>query len=309
MTPETSRSDRDSRAGRGKPRGRATPVGSLYGYEVLVLGESTASGRAQAWAVPQGSVFTADPYEVFRARTEPYSLDSIVSSVAALTRQRELDRGAFEQTIERAGGDPRLVFQPFLLRRLVTDVIAHRPLPDDRIAEIPVAWLVAAERILMDVVADADRNTHAGGQWAVQSMAARMIQAQYHDQMARSDYVRELWITMQTVARAATFGLDLEEAYREKFGFSYSDLAFLSFAAFGTVAGQGSGLLDEGTWMTPVVAVNAATTQAYFRAVVLDYPGLKERVSASGTSADGYARYNRKLWTGGLGESVAYLPS
>lgn len=203
----------------GSQRGPAQPVGSLYGYQLLVSqAEFENPFEVHRWKVPAGLLETDDPEAVFVARTS-FSLDSIVSMVAQITAIRERDRSSFESMILKDGLDPRLAFVRFLLRRLVTTAIARRVLPDPFTDSVPTGWLLKGEQVLLDVAAVRDRNANERDKWSIHSMGMRVMQAQYHDQLDYFDYKRELWLTRRIVSRATDLGVNVEEAYRQLLGF------------------------------------------------------------------------------------------
>jgi SEC-C motif len=84
------------------------PVGSLAGYDILVLGERPYPDRWQRWEIPAGAIQTKNPAEVFEARVGAFSLDSIVSLTADLTRRFWKDSTQFNEKLGLWGGDRAL---------------------------------------------------------------------------------------------------------------------------------------------------------------------------------------------------------
>jgi len=179
---------------------------------------------------------------VFEARVNAFSLDSIVSMAAGLTRRFWKDRGAFDRDLRRAGLQPSAVFLPTLIRRLVTEAIVRRQLPDAVTPGITAEWFARAERVLQDATSASDYALLDA--LGPESTAMRSLQAQYHDQLNYDTFVRELWLGMDTVRRCAAAGVDLDRGFSETFGISYFELALLSFAAWSTVI-EGNGVIDD----------------------------------------------------------------
>src|SRR5207237_624120 len=106
-------------------------IGSIDGYKVFLLGERPHPERRQSWPIPGGTIETAKPEAVFDARVAAFTLDSVVSLAATLTRAYWRDRAPFRQGPgATAGKRVGAEFAPSLLRRLVTRAIARRVLPD-----------------------------------------------------------------------------------------------------------------------------------------------------------------------------------
>ena len=249
-------------------------VGTLYGYQLLVQPSEYDNPYAvHKWAVPRGTLKTDDPTKVFGERTA-FSLDSIVSLVAFLTGLRLRDRKAFDDIIVKEGFDPRTTFTPHLMRRLVTLAVAGRDLPDQCAEAITPEWLLRAEQVLMDMAAIKDREARRRG--SVSSLAMRVLQDQFHDQLDFSHYKRELWLNRSTVAEAQSAGLDLEKAYEEAYGFTYSELAFLSFAAYSTLAAKDGVTIEPSNWnRNNVTKISRERLDSFFKACSADYLAFK----------------------------------
>lgn len=264
-------------------------VGSFGGYDVHVLGERPRPDLRQRWPIPHGTLETADPEEVFRARVEPFSLDSIVSLTAELTRQIWKDSAKFKEAVERAGRRPGTVFLPFLLRRLVTQAIAGRSLTDTAEEVVDVLGLAAAERILIDIAAVRDRQARSTGD--IGSVAMRLLQAQFHDQLGSESYMRELWLNLKTVEGCLAAGLDLDAVYKAHFGLTYQELAALCFAAHAHVT-EGNGVIDTNLWFdNRVVDVGNEVVDAFFQLTVSDYQKFQEIARTAEYSEPGFEPY------------------
>jgi len=160
-----------ARADRGIDRSKALDdsSGVLLGKQIVTYGERNDPYRFQRWNVPGGSLRTDNPTEVFRARVKPYSLDSIVSAAARLTRDRARDERGFINRLHDAGMT-RATFAPFIIRQLVTRAIAEHDLPDTATSEIGARAFHNAEAVLMDVAAVAvvfpkTRDSKNAGRW------------------------------------------------------------------------------------------------------------------------------------------------
>lgn len=267
-------------------------AGALLGKHFVTIGEKQEPTKRQRWRVPGGTIVTDDATEVFRARVEPFSLDSIVSRAAGLTRQRVRDEREFQGRL-RSSGVSIATFSPFLLRRLVTGAISARSLPDTSEKTIGVTDLQSAEQALMDVVATADR--HAGDDSAaLWSLAMRQLQSQYYDQLGEGAYIRELWLGRRVIERAAESGLDIDDYYRRALGLTHTDLAVLSFTAFATIIGdESTGLLDPTTWIseTSPLKVDPDIVRAFFDVTAIDYQGIQERAGHRAVVRPGYEPY------------------
>ena len=268
-------------------------VGSLYGYQIIVQeGEYEDPYTTHKWKVPTGNLETDDPNKVFLARTA-FSLDSIVTGVASLTAERLRDRKAVESKIAKAGFDPRTTFMTFLMRRLVTQVIAHRELPDGCKGDISPFWLLKAEQVLMDMTAAQDRAANTSRPASTHSLGMRILQAQYHDQLDYSGYKRELWLNRRTVEEARSLGLDLEGVYRKAYGLSYSELAFLSFAAFSTLAAKAGNTIEPSTWdRMKTTRIAPDQIDAFFNACSTDYAAFKSNATVREVAPQGYDIYS-----------------
>jgi hypothetical protein len=168
------------------------------------------------------------------------------------------------------GRRPGTVFLPFLLRRLVTQAISKRILPDTETRVIDANWLARAEAVLMDVVGVSDRQLR--GQPEAGSLAMRTLQSQFHDQLSFETYVRELWLNLTTVERCLASGLDLDAAYKRSLGISYTELAALSFAAWALVTEGGDGVINRDIWnRNEVVNIDVRAIDAFFSLCSRDY--------------------------------------
>lgn len=112
---------------------------------------------------------------------------------------------------------------------------------------------------------------------SVSSLAMRVLQDQFHDQLDFSHYKREIWLNRSTVAEAMAAGLDLDRAYDAAFGFSYTELAFLSFAAHSTLTAKDGQTIEPSTWnRRNVTKIPQERLDAFFRACSADYGAFKE---------------------------------
>ena len=105
---------RPKRRSERPPRSARTGVardssGEILGKQIIVYGERKEPFSHQRWAVPGGSLVTSDPAEVFRARVEPFSLDSIVNAAATITRIRDRDESGFVELLHEKGDNARNV--------------------------------------------------------------------------------------------------------------------------------------------------------------------------------------------------------
>jgi hypothetical protein len=267
-----------------------TPAGSVAGYQLLPLGERPHPDRWQRWEIPDGIIETRDPLEVFKARAGAFALDSIISLTAGLTRLYWRDRSRFNEEVQVAGLEPGTVFFPFLLRRLATQAIAYRQLPDTETRVIDISWLARAERVLIDVAAVSDRQLR--GQPEGGSLAMRLLQSQFHDQLDYQTYVRELWLNLATVERCSARGLDLEIAYRAFFGISYSELAALSFATWALVSEGDDGVVNRDIWNKDnVVRIDAEVIDAFFTLCSRDYDQFQAEAGNSIYTEPGFEPY------------------
>lgn len=258
----------------------------------MVYGERENPYKLQRWRVPGGSLVTSDPAEVFQARVEPFSLDSIVSVAAMMTRMRGRDESGFVEMLHDAG-DTRATFHPSIVRRVVTRAIAERELPDAPERTITAAEFRSAEEVLMDIGAAADRLPDDADPLDRWSALMRIVQHSNHDQLGYGTYVRELWLNRQVVARASDRGVDLEDAYRRKLGLTYSELALLSFAAYAEVMSEEStGVLDRDGWAaSEALSVDADTVSTFYDAVSLDYWGFKQWATNPTVVEEGFEAY------------------
>ena len=267
--------------------------GALLGKYIITYGEKKEPYKYQRWDVPGGRLCTSDPDEVFRARVEPYSLDSIVTAAAALTRTRDRDESDFVEQL-RGAGATRATFHPYIIRRVVTRAITERELPDTATEKMGARAFQSAETVLMDIGSVADRIADEADPLDLWAMAMRVFQHQYHDQLGYRAYVRELWLSFRVVERASELGVDLEEAYRRRLGLTYSELAMLSVAAYASVIGENSaGVLDRESWLSPrsAFSVRPEAVPAFFNVVALDYAGVKEWARHPAVSQEGFEEY------------------
>ena len=257
-----------------------------------MYGERTEPFKRQRWPVPGGSLITSDPAEVFRARVEPFSLDSIVNAAATITRIRDRDESGFVDLLHDAG-DTRATFHPSIVRRVVTRAIAERELPDTAERSITAAEFRSAEAVLMDIGAAADRLPGDADPLDMWSALMRIVQHSAHDQLGYMAYVRELWLNRRVVARASALGVDLEEAYRTEFGLTYSELAVLSMAAYAEVISENSnGVLDRDRWdLGTALSIDSEAVAAFFDSGSLDYARFKAWATDSGVVEEGFEAY------------------
>ena len=268
----------------------ADASGEILGKPIIVYGEREDPFKRQRWRIPGGSLVTADPAEVFRARVKPFSLDSIVNAAATITRMRGRDESGFV-TMLRNAGETRATFHPSIVRRVVTQAIVERELPDTAERVITATEFRSAEHVLMDIGAAADRLPDDADPLDILSALMRLFQHYTHDQLGYDTYVRELWLNRRVVARASQLGVDLEEAYRRKFGLTYSELAVLSFAAYaGVISEESTGVLDRDKWELGE-AVSAETMSAFFDATSLDYHGFKQWATDPSVVEEGFEAY------------------
>ena len=267
--------------------------GALLGKHLITYREKREPYKLQRWDVPGGSLLTEDPGEVFRARVEPYSLDSIVIAAAALTLARDRDESSFVEELHREGVT-RATFHPSIVRRVVTRAIAERELPDTATEKIRARAFQDAEAVLMDIGAAADRLPDDADPLHLWSMAMRLFQHQYHDQLGYGSYIRELWLNLRVGKRAAELGVDLEEAYRTEFGLTYSEFAMLSFAAYATVIDENApSVLDSENWPVPrsTLSIGPEAFAAFFNNAGLDYAGVKAWAKHPEVSQEGFEAY------------------
>ncbi|MGI8927295.1 MAG: hypothetical protein ACR2HN_11715 [Tepidiformaceae bacterium] len=231
---------------------------------------------------------TTEPSEAFDALVGTFSLDSIVNAVAGLSRARMAEIGDWDQKVLNAGVHPAALGW-FLLRRLVTEAIVRRPLPDTATDVVDARWLMVATEALMDMGAKADSELLDDTQerWA---RARRMLQAQYHDQLDHRFYLRELCLAMEVIDSLRVRNVDLEAAYLDALGITFSDFAVLSLAAHATIAGEDStGLLDRNSWTgASTVRIDPNRVAAYFAVTVGTYRAVQDRITNDRTSAVGY---------------------
>lgn len=293
---------RKRRRGRGRPKRKsersarapipADAAGEILGKHVIVYGERENPYKLQRWRVPGGSLVTSDPAEVFRARVAPFSLDSIVNAAATITRIRGGDESGFVEMLHDAG-NTRATFHPSIVRRVVTRAIVERELPDTAKRTITASQFRSAEEVLMDIGAAADQLPDDPDPLDMWSALMRIVQHSNHDQLGYGTYVRELWLNRQVVARASECAVDLEDAYRRKFGLTYSELAVLSFAAYAEVMSEEStGVLDKDRWAAgEALSMDADTISTFFDAVSLDYGGFKQWATNPNVVEEGFEAY------------------
>ena len=284
------RSERSARSvGAGIP---ADASGEILGKHIIVYGEREDPFKRQRWRIPGGSLVTSDPAEVFRARVELFSLDSIVNAAATITRMRGRDESGFVEMLHDAG-DTQATFHPSIVRRVVTRAIVERELPDTAKRTITAAEFRSAEEVLMDIGASADRLPDDADPLDIWSALMRIVQHYTHDQLGYGTYVRELWLNRQVVARASERGVDFEDAYRRKFGLTYSELAVLSFAAYAEVISEEStGVLDRDGWdLGEALSMDPDTINAFFDDTSLDYCGFKQWATNPNVVEEGFEAY------------------
>ena len=257
---------------------------------MLVKGEHDDPLKVNKWKTPNGLIETDDPRSVFDARTL-FSLDSIVSKASILSHLRQKDYSGFAEKLRKAGHDPSVTFLPFLMRRLVTDAIARRTLPDTSTQPISDHWLLMAESVLMDIVSVADRKLKVD-EWSTHSMAMRMMQAQYHDQLDYGFYKRELWLNQETVKRCLSLGLDLDDLYEKTYGLRYSELAALSFAVYATAAGTQGATFDRTTWnKNHVIDLPEQRISVFFDLCAVSYQEFQKHASNPTVAPQDYESY------------------
>ena len=184
----------------------AEPVGSVLGYEILLKGEAQHPSKLRSWELPGGlSVATDDVEGVLDRRLTPFKLDSIVALVGRLTALRLWSYAEFSETVSRVGYDPQLTFSPFLLRRVVREAITRRPVPDGSRRAIRPSELKAAEDAAWEWFPPRDREARTSVDAVL--LFLRMLQAQYHDQLGFSHYVRETAIALTLSTRPGHAGL------------------------------------------------------------------------------------------------------
>ena len=222
------------------------PVGSLYGYKIVLRGMRDIPGVPRARRLPSGLVaVTGDRDAIVNAQLAPFSLDSIVSLTASVTAARLTRYEKFAEGVAQYGWDPQVTFLPFTLRRLVLEAIRRRPLPDVATRSIAVRDLLRAEEAVWDHLPAVD--LAAGkSQDEIQALALRTLQAQYSDQLGYVYYQQELSLALDTVGEAKRLGCDLDGMFRMSYGLTFSDMAFASFALFSTVAAKSPAQFDLG---------------------------------------------------------------
>ena len=267
-------------------------AGSLLGKQIIVYGEKLHPRKPQRWRVPGGSLYTDTPAEVFRARVAPFSLDSIVIAAATLTGMRARDELRFVTTMRDAGGT-RAWFHPTIVRRLVTQAIADRVLPDTADLVISADAFLGAEQALMDMISAADQfgdSNDVGDVWA---SAMRAAQHNARNHLGLDTWARELWLNRSVIERASALNIDLDQAYHNKFGITYSEMAILTMMAYIDITNANShGFLHGDHWPWGLeVSGDPAIVNGFFKAMSLDYPRFQKLAADPMVGEDGFESY------------------
>ena len=275
------------------PRGGARELsGEILGKQVIVYGEQSHPSAPQRYHAPGGSLFTSDMTEVFRARTAPFSLDSIVVAAATLTGMRARNESWFVSAL-RAMSGTRATFHPTVVRRVVTRAIVERQLPDTADLVITTKEFESAELAAISVQATADQFLDGADPNLVWASVMRIAQYNAHDQSRDEAYARELWLNRIVIEKAAALDVDVDAAYRKEFGLTYSELAMLSFAAYVELIDEGSaGTLERNNWrLGAALFDDPKIASAFFELVSLDYADFKKRAAHPDVVEEGFETY------------------
>ncbi len=268
----------------------ADPVGSVLGYDILLKGEAEHPRQLRAWELPGGlSVATDDAEAVLDHRLTPFTLDSIVALVGQLTAMWLWSYGEFSEALSGSGHDPRLTLSPFLLRRVVREAITRRPVPDGSHRAIGLPELKAAEDAAWEWFPPRDRETRTSADAVL--LFLRMLQAQYHDQLGFSNYVRETAIALHTIDEARARGLDLSSHYRETYGCTFEDITVLSLTLSSAIATNPGITFSPSAVDLSFMNIPDEVVRAYWTHCASSYGEFKERASSPEVSMPGYETY------------------
>ena len=272
----------------------AKPVGSLYGYQILLAGTRGPINRLRRVSLAKGLVIvTADPATAVQARLSPYTLDSIAGAVAQLSVGRLTKDEEFRNAVEGRGWDADITFRPVTLRRLMDAAVRGRGLPDEATRPVTVEILKAAEDGLHDVLprADAEANKTKA---EIDAMALRALQVQFADQLGFYQYHQEVAVCLQTIAAARERGLDLDDVFRRAYGCSFGDITFVTFGMFAEAAAARDGAqfnprdLNKGRQIRNLAD---ATVEAVWDHCAMTYEEYKSRLDVPSVLVSGYEAY------------------
>lgn len=224
-------------------------VGSVFGYHVGLYGDARGKrGTPFRYDVPGGHLITSSGEDLFKARVAPFSLESIVLTVAAVSRiEHQWGYGAMQAHLSASGRNP-FALQTSLLRRLVTESIVARELPDAATEAMGIDEMMAATEALMLWTEVA--HPQFDDSYPVDASLMRLLQNQYHDQLSETHFIQELWLALETITEASRLGLDVQASYEDALGITFSELAALSFATYATLTESGGFALgiDPTSW-------------------------------------------------------------
>ena len=179
-----------------------------------------------------------------------------------------------------------------MMRRVVTRAICDRSLPDGAKGEITAGWLHRAEMVLFDIVAGEDAETSTSDEWAILSLAMRGLQAQYHDQLDYLDYLREVSIIQRTIEIALQFGTDVDAAFNDAVGVTWSELAAMCFVTYASTIGSGGAPLTIDAFdPAGTVAMTRERLEAFFDLISVAYSDFQKHAAHPEVAVEGYAAY------------------
>ena len=191
------------------------PIGYFDGMAILIgPGDTTSTQEERETAFTNAVV--------------RFTLDSICLLVSALMSARMADYHAFAARVREVGGDPRINFRPYMLRRLLARAISERQLPDQATKVIGIEELFQADLAVANLVDQSD--AERAGERNAGLVVARISQAQMHDLVPPAYFFREAWLAIRTAEEAERRGVKLDAHYQRETGFSFRESLFLSFA-------------------------------------------------------------------------------
>ena len=269
------------------------PVGSLFGYEILLAGTEGAANRSRQWRLPNGmTLVTKDASKVLEAYLREFSLDSVSTLMSIVTTIRLTDFDNFAERLRARGLDEYINFRPVTLRQLMDASIRGRTLPDTAKASITDRALLEAEQIVHDVVPVADTRVRETDQ-DVLAVALRLLQFQYPDQIGYQSYYQDAAICLGIIEKAKTKGMDLDSLFGAAYGCTFADTLFMSFAILAHLAAKPGSRFNPHDFNKngQLQGLPPETVRAFWNHCSMTYDEYKQRLDGPTVSVPDYEPY------------------
>jgi len=260
-------------------------VGELFGYSLSVFGYALTPRWNIRGKVCRGLAFfpTWSDTWLWHTRVSLFTLPSIVYGAARMCAEAELHKGDYDGP----GDDPlRGKLAPLLYRRLVTEAIARRPLPDraERIAgpnDIREAAIVCFSQ---SATQDDGRNAMA--------TVMRLLQLQQHDQVDFVYFTIEHYLIKAVIRRLSERDIDLDAFCQARFGLTFDQVCFLSFAVYATAArNPGFVFTRQRYWDDSHFNISQEQWETFLDGMALNFAQFQEKAISKAVRIEGYETY------------------